>query len=163
MFRKMLVLYARIITVGITVMMLMLMISVALLILGRYVPFIPRMLWTEEVSRFSLIWVISLGSMLGVREGRHFFVDLLPKNLSPAVESFLRVLYYALMYVITAVFIIFGYRFFMMGYIQHSEMTGLNLGAIYVSVPLSGVTWALFLSENLYLEFFAGAARGGRG
>lgn len=135
------------------ILMFVLLLSVLLQILGRYVPFIPRYLWTEEVARFSLIWVISIGSMIGVRENRHFFVDLLPRHLSDRSLRNIRILFYIFMYFISFIFIIFGHRFFMMGYIQNSEMTGMNLGFIYISVPLSGFTWAVFLSENFYREF----------
>jgi len=152
MITKFLNLYAKLITYLIILLMVTLVVSVALQILGRYVPFIPRYLWTEEVARFSLIWIIFLGSMLGVREEKHFFVDFLPKNLPRSVEGGLRIFYYLCMYLVTMIFILFGYRYFHMGLIQESEMTGMNLGFIYVSVPVSGITWCIFLAEAVYNE-----------
>lgn len=155
MIQRILETYTRVLEKIIIILMGALLISVALQVMGRYVPFIPRYLWTEEVANFSLIWTIFLGSIIGVREGKHFFVDFLPENLSPGLNKAVRVIYYTFMYGVVLIFVIFGYRFFLMGYIQESELTGLNLGAIYISVPLAGISWFIFLAENIYKEFFA--------
>jgi TRAP-type C4-dicarboxylate transport system permease small subunit len=154
MLTKILNVYAKLLAQLIIVLMVALIIAVSLQILGRYVPFIPRYLWTEEVARFSLIWIIFLGSMLGVREGKHFYVDFLPQNMPRSAEIALRILYYIFMYIVTLIFILFGYRYLKMGMIQESEITGMNLGFIYISVPVSGITWFIFLAEDLYKEFF---------
>ena len=46
-------------------------------ICARWVSFIPRALWTEEMSRFLLVWVIFLGAAIGVRERSHFVLEIL--------------------------------------------------------------------------------------
>ena len=154
MILRMISAYGKVIIELIKILMLILLLSVFLQIVGRYIPFIPRYLWTEEVARFSLIWIILLGSMIGVRENRHFFVDLLPRGMTNQTKKYIRLFFYLCMYFISFVFIIFGHRFFLMGYIQNSELTGMNLSIIYISVPISGFSWIVFLSENIYKEFF---------
>jgi TRAP-type C4-dicarboxylate transport system permease small subunit len=37
------------------------------------------------MARFCFIWVILVGSMIAVRDGTHFTVDLLPKASKPSV------------------------------------------------------------------------------
>ncbi len=159
MLTRILDVYTAILTKLIVLLMIALTISVALQIVGRYIPFIPRYLWTEEVARFSLIWTIFLGAMIGVREKKHFYVNFLPQNLSPKLETVLQIIYYIFMFTVSFVFIRFGYRYVLMGYVQESDITGLNLAFIYVSVPLSGITWCLFLIEGIMNDFFAGPAR----
>src|SRR5436190_17263704 len=56
-----------------------LIVPVTLQIISRYTALIPSWIWTEELSRFLFIWMIMLGSMIGVREGTHFVVDVLPQ------------------------------------------------------------------------------------
>jgi TRAP-type C4-dicarboxylate transport system permease small subunit len=52
------------------------------------------------------------------------------------------------------VFIVYGYSYFVKwGMIQSSDITGINLGWLYVSVPLSGISWLLFLVESFLKEF----------
>ncbi len=145
-------LYTRILEIFIIVLIAALLLSVALQVLGRYVPFIPRYLWTVEVANVSLTWVIFVGAAIGVKESRHFVVDFLPNTIPPAFQLVTRVSYYFLMYFVTAVFIFYGYRFFLMGYVQESQVTGLNLGVVYLSVPVSGLSWLLFITDNLITE-----------
>lgn len=140
--------YAAIINFVIILLMYALLFAVALQIAGRYVDFIPRYLWAEEVARMSLIWMIFLGSMIGIRERRHFYVDFLPKNMPPVMDTILNIVYYVLLLGISYVFLRFGFRYFYMGTIQTSELTGINLGWIHASVPFAGFTWAIFLLEQ---------------
>ena len=46
---------------------LLLLVPVSLQIFSRYTDFIPRYMWTEEMSRFFFVWLILLGATLGVR------------------------------------------------------------------------------------------------
>jgi TRAP-type C4-dicarboxylate transport system permease small subunit len=137
---------------------LSLLFAVGMQVAGRYIPFIPRYLWTLEVTNFSLIWMIFIGSIVGVRDGKHFIVDVFQfqgQTINPHFSLFLRVLYYFILFVVTYIFVFYGYRYFTKwGMIQVSDITGVNLGWLYVSVPVAGVSWLLFLIESLVKEFF---------
>ncbi|MFQ3619432.1 MAG: TRAP transporter small permease subunit [Spirochaetales bacterium] len=150
--------YARLLQRIIVILGLSLLFAVALQVAGRYIPFIPRYLWTLEVTNFSLIWMIFIGSIIGVREGKHFFVDIFTfqgGTLKPRMYLFLRSIYYFVVLVVTLVFIVYGYDYFRKwGMIQTSDITGINLGWLYASVPLAGVSWLLFLLESFLKEFF---------
>ncbi len=134
-----------------------LLFAVTLQVAGRYVPFVPRYLWPLELTNFSLIWMIFIGSILGVREGRHFNVDIFSfvnVRLSPTFNFFLRLVYYFVLLVVTWIFIYYGYQYFInWGLIQSSDITGINLGWLYASVPISGVSWLIFLVESILKEF----------
>ena len=77
--KKILDTYFRFLKVLLTVLMGVLIIPVTVQILSRYVGFVPRYIWTEELARFCFIWIILVGSMIAVRENEHFMVDLLPE------------------------------------------------------------------------------------
>ncbi len=146
--------YANILAKLMVLLMYVLLFAVTLQVLGRYVPFIPRYLWPLEVTNFSLIWLIFVGSVLGIHEKKHFYVDLFP-DCSPAMEKFLKILYYVVVYTVCAIFVVFGYRYFVKwGLIQISDLTGMNLGFVYVTVPFAGISWTLFLTADLYKELF---------
>jgi len=157
MFFKFCEAYARLLHKIIVVLGLSLIFAVALQVAGRYIPFIPRYLWTLEVTNFSLIWMIFIGSIIGVREGKHFFVDVFTFSggqINPTLQRFLRIVYYIVVLIVTMVFIVYGYSYFVKwGMIQSSDITGINLGWLYVSVPLSGISWLLFLVESFLKEF----------
>jgi len=67
-----------------------LIVPVTLQIVSRYTALIPSWIWTEELSRFLFIWMIMLGAMIGVREGSHFVVDVLP-DLPPRANALLQI------------------------------------------------------------------------
>ncbi|MDR1933156.1 MAG: TRAP transporter small permease subunit [Spirochaetales bacterium] len=148
---------------------LSLLIAVALQVAGRYVFFVPLWLWPLEVTNFSLIWMIFIGSIVALREKEHFTVDIFSIFLSKKKDGeasflnyFLLVLYYIVGFVITAVFTYYGYFYFRdWGMIQASDITGVNLGWLYVSVPFAGVSWFLFLIESFIKDFKIGAGKGG--
>src|SRR3546814_10580464 len=54
----------RVLRVAITALIALLIVPVVLQILARYVDFIPRYIWTEEVARFCFIWIIMIGAMI---------------------------------------------------------------------------------------------------
>ena len=111
-----------------TVLIAVMIVPVTLQIASRFVDFIPRYIWTEEVARFCLIWLIMLGATIAVRDGTHFDVDVLPAAARPragrrcaASSSTSSILLVAL------IFVMFGWRFAAFGYDQSSEMTGINM------------------------------------
>ncbi len=146
--------YATLLNKLMVLLMYVLLLAVTIQVMGRYIPFIPRYLWPLEVTNFALIWLIFIGSILGIKERKHFFVDLFP-DCSPAMDKFLKILYYVVVYVVCFIFVVFGYEYFTKwGLIQTSDLTGLNLGFIYFSVPFAGISWLIFLTADLYKEFF---------
>lgn len=150
LYSKTIDLYLKLIYRVIILFMFILIIAVGLQVAGRYVFFIPRYLWTIELSNFCLVWLIFLGSIVGVKERRHFYMNIFYKlELSPKFEGFLDIVYYFVLISISLVFVFFGYRFFQIGCLQTSELTGLNLGIVYISVPLTGVSWLLVLIEEI--------------
>lgn len=146
--------YAKILDKLILYLGLFLIFSVALQVAGRYVPFVPRWLWPLELATFDLIWIVFIGSILALRENRHFNIDLfIGKKLSTPFSIFLKVVYYFTVGVVTYVFVVFGYKYFIgWGLIQESEITGISMGFLYASVPVAGLSWTLFLAENIYKD-----------
>ena len=70
----------RTLQIVITALIAVMIVPVTLQIFSRFVDFIPRYIWTEEVARFCLIWMIMLGASVAVRDGTHFDVDVLPTS-----------------------------------------------------------------------------------
>jgi TRAP-type C4-dicarboxylate transport system permease small subunit len=141
--------YHRLLTTVLTVLMGLLIIPVTLQILSRYTGLIPRYIWTEEAARFCFVWIIMIGSMIAVRDRSHFDVDLLPHPKTPRQKGLAGLVVHLTMLVMAVVFIRYGYAFAKFGAIQSSEMSGINMLSIYIAFPLAGVTWALFLGENI--------------
>lgn len=132
-----------------TLLMGLLIVPVSLQIFSRYVGIIPRYIWTEEISRFCLVWIIMLGAMIAVRDGTHFDLDILPEPKTARGQAIRRSIVHAGIATVAAIFIVFGYRFALFGYDQSSELAGLNMLTIHIAWPIAGFVMLLFVGEKV--------------
>ena len=135
--------------IGLTTLMALLIVPVTLQVFSRYIGFIPHYIWTEEVSRFCLIWIIMLGAMIAVRDGTHFDLDILPKPKTVVGAVIARMIVHAGIASVAAIFLVFGYRFAEFGYAQSSELAGLNMLTIHIAWPIAGLAMLLFVAEKV--------------
>lgn len=136
--------------VMLTFLIAILIIPVTMQIVARFTDIIPAYIWTEEMARFCLIWIIMIGASVGVREGTHFDVDMFPHPKSLAGQAIARMIIHVAILLVALTFLAFGWRFAMFGYDQESELTGLNMITIHIAWPFAGLTWLLFMLEKLY-------------
>ena len=141
--------YYRLLKLLLTALMAILIVPVAMQILSRYTGIIPRFIWTEEIARFCFIWVILIGSIIAVRDGTHFDVDVLPHSASPFVELTMKLVVYGVMLAVAATFIVWGYDFAILGSRQRSEIASLPMITIYIAWPIAGASWIIFLVEKI--------------
>ena len=125
-----------------------LIIPVSLQIFSRYTALIPSYIWTEEMARFFFIWMIMIGSMVGIRDSAHFDVDLWPE-LKPRANALLRLIAHVFVLVMALVFLWYGIKFVQFGWSQTSELADLPMAWIFVAWPVTGATWLLFGFERL--------------
>lgn len=143
--------YYRLLKTVLTVLMGLIIIPVSLQILSRYLP-IPRYIWTEEVARFCFVWIIMIGSMIAVRDSTHFDVDLLPHPKTNRAEGIRNLIVHFSVATMAFIFLWYGVQFAQFGFIQNSEMSGINMASIYIAFPLAGLTWLLFLIEKVIAD-----------
>jgi TRAP-type C4-dicarboxylate transport system permease small subunit len=125
-----------------------LIIPVSLQIFSRHTALIPSYIWTEEMARFLFIWTISIGAMIGVRESTHFEVDVMPE-LPPRGEAVARLVGRIGILVLSFVFLFAGIKFTEFAWFRTSELAELPLWLIHLPWPLMGLTWIVFLGEQM--------------
>jgi TRAP-type C4-dicarboxylate transport system permease small subunit len=125
-----------------------LVIPVSLQIFSRYTALIPSYIWTEEMARFLFIWTIMIGAMIGVRESTHFEVDLWPQ-LSRRGEAMVRLAGRLGVLAAALVFVWAGLEFTKFAWNRISELAELPLWLIHVAWPVTGLTWIVFLGEQV--------------
>ena len=98
--------------------------------------------WTEELARFTLIWVSILGAAYISGKDAHIAIDLLPSYLS--LKNNLRLRIFVAVTValfVLAVFIVGGLRYvyisFKLG--QTSAALELPMGYVYLILPIAGL------------------------
>ncbi len=131
-----------------TSLLLLFTVVVSYQVLARYVGFVPRALWTEEVARYAFIWMLFVGSAIAVRTLSHFTIDLLP-NLSPRANKIVNVIVALLMLAVALLILFGGVRFSQIGMNRVSTSSGIRLGYVYMALPVSGAAMVVFLLERL--------------
>jgi TRAP-type C4-dicarboxylate transport system permease small subunit len=128
-----------------------LVLPVALQIFSRFTTLIPHYIWTEEMARFLLVWTVMIGAMIGVRESTHFEVDVWPR-LAPRAEAAVRLVARFGVLIIALVFAWSGIEFTEFAWYRISELAELPLWLIHIAWPIAGVTWLIFLGEQMWDE-----------
>ena len=152
--------YATLLSWLLAVSVAILVIPVSLQIFSRYTALIPAYIWTEEMARFLFIWTVMIGAMIGVRESTHFEVDVWPR-LPARAEALVRAIGRLGVLAAALVFVWAGIHFTQFAWHRISELAELPLWLIYVAWPITGVTWLVFLGEQLLDDvrtMFGGAA-----
>ena len=121
--------YYRLLNVLLGASVAALVVPVTIQLISRNTGLIPAWIWTEEMARFLFIWMVMLGAMIGVRDGSHFECDVWPE-LKPRANALLRIVSK------------FGWN-------QTSELADMPMTYIFISWPLTGLTWLLFGFERL--------------
>jgi len=149
MYRKITLWYGRLLSWLLAFSVAVLIIPVSLQIFSRYTALIPSYIWTEEMARFFLVWTVMIGAMLGVRESRHFEVDMWPR-LAPRAEAALRLVTDLAVLGFALVFVWAGYEFTRFAWNRISELAELPLWLIHIAWPLTGLTWIVFIGEQAW-------------
>jgi TRAP-type C4-dicarboxylate transport system permease small subunit len=121
---------------------------VSLQIFSRFTHLIPSYIWTEEMARFLFIWSIMIGAMIGVRESSHFEVDLWPQ-VPPRIEAAVKLFAKLAILIFALVFVWAGIEFTEFAWHRISELAELPLWLIHIAWPLTGVSWLVFLGEQM--------------
>ena len=150
--------YHRLLTWLMAAAVALLIIPVSLQVVSRYTALIPAWIWTEELSRFLFVWMIMLGSMIGVRESTHFVVDVLP-TMPPRPHAAVQLLADLCVLAFALVFAWYGVQFVRFGWDQTSELAELPMVYIFAAWPLAGLTWVVFLGEHFVKNFRIAAGK----
>jgi len=150
--------YARLLSHLVVASVAVLIIPVSLRIFSRHTALIPSYIWTEEMARFLFIWTISIGAMIGVRESTHFEVDVMPE-LPPRAEAVARLIGRIGTLVLACVFVFAGTKFVEFAWFRTSELADLPLWLIHLPWPMMGVTWIVFLGEQMWDDILIAAGR----
>lgn len=99
--------------------------------------FFTALSWSEELSRYLLVWSSFIGTTVAFKKGAHiavtFLVDLLPFRIRQAVQTFSCIL----MAIFFGVTIWYSIHLFNVQAFQVSPAMGLKMRYIYIIIPIS--------------------------
>jgi TRAP-type C4-dicarboxylate transport system permease small subunit len=148
-FRRITAAYAKLLDVLLVATVIGIILPVTMQILARFTDVLPRYIWTEELSRFLLVWMIMIGAMIGVREATHFNVDLF-YNLRGRAKAAMDILSSVFVLAFAWVLVVYGWEFTDTAWFRISELAELPLWTIHIAWPLAGVSWVIFAGERIW-------------
>lgn len=139
------------------VVMVLLVICVTWQVFSRYVLHMPSTV-TDEVARFSMIWVGLLGAAYTVGLQKHLSIDLFTHNLTGKKKALSNILINICILCFSLGVMVFG-GFTLVANVytsgQISPSMQIPMAYVYIALPLSGILMlfysALFLVENVLL------------
>ncbi len=140
--------YGRLLSFLLAASVALLVVPVTLQIVSRYTDLIPTYIWTEEMSRFCLIWMIMIGAILAQKENIHFIVDVFP-NLSPKATAALELFTSVFILIFAGIFVWWGIWFVDFAWWRTSELADIPLWWIHLPWPVLGVSWVIFQGERV--------------
>ena len=151
LWRRITAVYAWLLSQLLMLTLVVLIVPVTLQIFSRYTTLVPTYIWTEELARFVFIWTIMLGAIIGVRESAHFDCDVWPE-VGPRLDAFGKLLGRVGVLATALVFVWAGIEFTRFGWNRQSELGDLPLWTIHVAWPVAGISWIVFLGEQMWAD-----------
>ncbi|WP_163264098.1 TRAP transporter small permease [Chelativorans alearense] len=117
--------------------------AVLVQVLGRSV-FSSSPVWTEELTRFALLYLAAFGAGLSYRSGDLVNVDIVSEALPGRLPVLLRFLSAAATVVLCAALVLPAWRFTVIGNLQTSPALGWRMSFIHASVLVLIVSLLVF-------------------
>ena len=147
-FRKALNLLEIVIRVFLMLLMTTSVVSIFGQVIFRYV-FNNALVWSEEVARFSLIWMTLLGSAVAVRKWQHLFIDSVLNKCSHKVKEAAALLFKLSLLAFCALMCKLGWQLTEITWKAISPATKISMGWIYLSLTLGFGFMSLFMVESI--------------
>ncbi|WP_221039397.1 TRAP transporter small permease [Gelria sp. Kuro-4] len=122
--------------------------SVTWQVVLRYV-FGRANVWSEELARFSFVWLVMLGSSLAIRSNRHMSIDFIKEKMSPQLQLLLSASSTILCMVFVAVI---GWQGLQLLTITSRQLSGgmrIPMAYPYLAIPVGSLLMLVFFTEYL--------------
>mgnify|MGYP000898283037 CR=1 FL=1 len=118
---------------------------------------------TQEVSVYAMVWVVMLGSTIAVRKRTHIAVTLFVDKMPPALRRAIMTLSYAIILAFWGIMLTQGWKVADRAMLQISPSSGIPVGWIMLSIPLSAAVSILYTLELFWIDVVRGQALGREG
>ncbi|MBW2429138.1 MAG: TRAP transporter small permease [Deltaproteobacteria bacterium] len=110
----------------------------------RYL-FSHSMIFTEELSRYLMVWIVFLGSALAIRDGSHIRIQILVNRLSPRLQQIVKLVAYALIIAFLIFITVEGLKILPRQLQQMCITIDISLFYFYLAIPVGSILMIIFL------------------
>lgn len=135
---------SRLIEIAIIIGMAFIVTIVTTEVMLRYV-FKHSLIFTEELSRYLMVWIVFLGSALAVRDEAHIRINILVKHLNPGLRKFAHLIAYGLVMLFLITVAVEGFRILPGQLRQMCTTIDVSLFYFYLAIPVGAVLMIVYL------------------
>jgi C4-dicarboxylate transporter DctQ subunit len=110
----------------------------------RYV-FSHSMIFTEELSRYLMVWIVFLGSALAIRDGSHIRIQILVNRLGPRLQQIVKLAAYILIIAFLIFITVEGLKILPRQLQQMCITIDISLFYFYLAIPVGSILMIIFL------------------
>jgi TRAP-type C4-dicarboxylate transport system permease small subunit len=140
----------RVVTWFVVIMLLGLTAVVTMQIIARV--FFEAFSWTEELSRYLLVWSTFFGASMGFKRGSHVAITFVVDRFSGRSRQWVLVLIHTLSILFFFVGIVYGIQMIHQQVFQISPAMGLSMRVVYLAIPLGFATMVIHVFPLLLDE-----------
>jgi len=123
------------------------LISISFEVFMRYVLNSPTS-WSEELARFTMVWLTMLGLGVAVRWKEHIRVDNVVDIFPEKMQHIAAWLRFGFVLIFSLVLVIEGIRLIMLNLNQITPGLNIPMGVVYLSVPIGAGLIIFYLVEQ---------------
>jgi TRAP-type transport system small permease protein len=109
--------------------------------------------WTEELSRFTFVWLLMLGASVGMYNQEHFSVTFITDTLSAKAKKVVEVLVYGFELIFVGFLVANGYWMSEMVWNQIAPAVGISYAWVYLSVPVGAALMGVHIVGNMWKRY----------
>lgn len=117
-------------------------ILIILQVISRFVINLP-LTWSEELSRYLMIYIVFLGASLAMRHNKLISIELLPETLTGNKRKFVIILVMIISIIFFAILFLQGIDMLPLVQMQSSPGLQLSMAIPYASIPIGSFLLAL--------------------
>ena len=123
-------------------------------VFARYVLNSP-LVWSEEIIRYSMVWIVLLGTAIALRKGLLISVEVILQVVPKKLKKILEIIIVGLNVVFLSFLIIYGMELIHITSGQKVGALDLPVSVIYWAVPVSGAI-GIINALIVFIEIFTG-------
>ena len=144
-------------TIAMVILFTMLLTTTAQVFFRTFLTSLP---WTEELARFSYVWLCYTGSAVVLRNAKHIKMDLLDLSKFPRASLLVELLLYLLNIYVLYYITVAGYEYAMTAGRVPASALPIRLRSLYMTIPVGFGLMCLFTLERV-LKLVANWYKGG--
>jgi TRAP-type C4-dicarboxylate transport system permease small subunit len=106
--------------------------------------------WSDELTRFTLVWVTFVGATAALRRSMHIGVDIFVNLFKPSIRRSLTIISTCLIVLSIVLIAVYSISLFRLSQTQLYPALRIPIAWVYAIMPISAVLMGLFALETLF-------------